>query len=105
MCDLSDLSSVHDAADAFVKSETRVDVLLACASIMASPAGLTHDRYEVQFGTNHLGHAVLIKKLLPLLERTPDSRVIIVTTLGNRGASGILFADMRGTQKSWLLGS
>ena len=51
------------------------------AGVMALPPGLTEDGYEIQFGTNHVGHALLTKLLLPTLESTaekPDSDVRIV---------------------------
>lgn len=53
---------------------------------MATPPALTADGYEIQFGTNHMGHALLIKHLLPLLETTADgygdARVVSLTSLG-----------------------
>lgn len=51
----------------------RLDILLANAGIMAHPPGLSPDGYEIQFATNHLGHALLIRKLLPLMLETANS--------------------------------
>lgn len=70
--DLSSIESVRMAA-AVVMSETdRLDVLMLNAGIMATPAGVTVDNYEVQWGTNYVGHALLGKLLLPLMERTSE---------------------------------
>ena len=72
---------------------------------MALPPGLTKDGYEVQFGINHLGHALLIKLLLPTILQTAedhdsDVRIIILTSVGFRGhpSGGITFKDLRTTQ-------
>jgi NAD(P)-dependent dehydrogenase (short-subunit alcohol dehydrogenase family) len=72
--DLASLKSVKQAADAFTASSTRLDVLMNNAGIMACPAGLTKEGYEVQFGTNHLGHALLTKLLLPILLKTAETQ-------------------------------
>ncbi|KAJ5604096.1 Short-chain dehydrogenase/reductase SDR [Penicillium hordei] len=66
-CDLASLASVKQAAETFLAQESRLDILMCNTGIMATPPGLTADGYEIQFGTNHLGHALLIRKLLPLL--------------------------------------
>ncbi len=78
---------------------------------MAHPPALTTDGYEMQFGTNHLGHALLIKLLLPTLLRTanqPDAdvRVVSNTSLGFKAhpSNGIDFANLRTTQESAVLG-
>jgi NAD(P)-dependent dehydrogenase (short-subunit alcohol dehydrogenase family) len=75
------------------------------AGIMAAPLGLTQDGYELQFGVNHLGHALLIQKLLPTLRRTAtlpggDVRIVILTSHGFRGhpSGGIRFDALRTTQ-------
>ncbi|KAB8079686.1 hypothetical protein BDV29DRAFT_187020 [Aspergillus leporis] len=84
--------------------ETRLDVLMCNAGIMAQPPGLTKDGYEVQFGTNHLGHALLIHKPLPLLQRTADTgadvRIVIPTSVGYRlhPCGGIIFDALKTTQ-------
>ena len=72
---------------------------------MAAPAGLTHDGYEVQFGVNHLAHALLIKLLMPVLEQTAeregDARIVSLTSLGMKmpPLGGIVFEDLRTTQE------
>lgn len=82
------------------------------AGIMARPPGLTVDGYEIQFGTNHLGHALLIKKLLPLLERTAarsdgDPRIVILSSEGHNfhPKAGINFDDLRTVQDMGVGGS
>ncbi|KAF4228257.1 hypothetical protein CNMCM6457_006921 [Aspergillus fumigatiaffinis] len=104
-CDLASLSSVNEAAETILQ-ESRLDILMCNAGIMAQPPSLTKDGYEVQFGTNHLGHALLIRKCLPLLQRTAeqqeqsDARIIILTSLGFRGhpSGGIVFSDLKTVQ-------
>lgn len=68
--DLTDFASIKKAADEVNKSTDRLDVLMNNAGIMATPAGLTKNGYELQFGTNHMGHALLTKLLLPVLQKT-----------------------------------
>ncbi|KAH7076292.1 retinol dehydrogenase 14 [Paraphoma chrysanthemicola] len=80
-CDLSDLSSVQSASQEFLAQSDRLDVLMCNAGIMATPVSLSKDGYEIQFATNHLGHALLIKLLLPCMLKTaaePNSDVRIV---------------------------
>ncbi|KAL4783694.1 retinol dehydrogenase 11 [Aspergillus varians] len=106
-CDLASLDSVKQAADSFLARESRLDILMCNAGIMATPPGLTADGYEIQFGTNHLGHALLIRKLLPLLTATAamgegqDVRVIQLTSLGFKlhPGAGIVFDAVRTTQE------
>jgi NAD(P)-dependent dehydrogenase (short-subunit alcohol dehydrogenase family) len=110
-CDLASLSSVKAAAEKPPLSDlARLDVLVCCAGIMAKPAALSADGYEIHFATNHLGHALLTRKLLPLLERTADSipgadvRIVMVTSTAWRGAppGGIQFDRLRTTQEMAL---
>ena len=72
--DLASLKSVKQAADAFTASSDRLDILMNNAGIMACPAGLTKEGYEIQLGTNHLGHALLTKLLSPILEKTAETK-------------------------------
>ena len=87
--DLASLDSVAKAAETFKASSARLDVLMNNAGVMALPPGLTKDGYEIQFGTNHIGHALLTKLLLPTLERTAeepgsDVRIVNLTSVGHR---------------------
>jgi NAD(P)-dependent dehydrogenase (short-subunit alcohol dehydrogenase family) len=83
-CDLASLDSVQVAADKILAETPRLDLFLPNAGIMAKPAGLSTDGFEIHFATNHLGHALLTEKLLPLLEKTammPGADVRIIYTL------------------------
>ncbi|KAI0538750.1 oxidoreductase [Xylaria digitata] len=110
-CDLTRLASVKAAADKILSEQTRLDVLIANAGIMNQPPGLTADGYEIQFGTNFLSHALLIKKLLPLMEQTAklpgsDIRIVQLTSTGFRGApsGGVRFNDLKTVQNFAVLG-
>ncbi|KAK2831924.1 hypothetical protein FQN49_007030 [Arthroderma sp. PD_2] len=75
------LESVKKAADTVTAQSERLDILMLNAGIMAAPPALTTDGDEVQLAVNYLGHALLAKLLLPLLEKTaslPDADVRIV---------------------------
>jgi NAD(P)-dependent dehydrogenase (short-subunit alcohol dehydrogenase family) len=104
--DLSSLESVQTAARTVLAESTRLDILMLNAGIMAVPPGLTRDGYELQFGTNYLGHALLAKLLHPLLERTAatvpeaDVRIIMLSSHGHVYApkpEGIRFETLRTT--------
>ncbi|UZP32437.1 hypothetical protein NXS19_000253 [Fusarium pseudograminearum] len=74
--DLSSFDSIKAAAKDFLDREARLDVLLLNAGVMGAPPVLTKDGYEMHMGTNHLGHALLLKLLTPVLDKTPDARVV-----------------------------
>lgn len=73
--DLAYFDSIHQAARSFLEQSERLDILMLNAGIMAVPPALTKDGYEIQFGTNHMGHAYLTKLLLPLLTKTALAEV------------------------------
>jgi len=85
--DLASLESVKKAADTFSAASNRLDVLMNNAGVMALPPSTTQHGYEIQFGTNHIGHALLTKLLLPILQRTADekgdARIINVSSDGH----------------------
>jgi NAD(P)-dependent dehydrogenase (short-subunit alcohol dehydrogenase family) len=86
--DLTSFASIFQAAETFLAESDRLDILMLNAGIMATEPGLTKDGYEIQFGTNHMGHALLTKLLLPLLTRTAagpgsDVRVVCVSSHGH----------------------
>jgi len=84
--DLADLASVRKAAAEVDGSVERLDVLMNNAGVMALPLGHTADGFEMQFGTNHLGHFALTGLLLPALGRATAARV--VTTSSNMHRQG-----------------
>ena len=81
--DLADLASVTRAAE-IVAQEPKLDVLINNAGIMMNPKTITKDGFESQFGVNHLGHFALTGLLLPKLEATSESRIVIVSSTGHR---------------------
>lgn len=94
---LADLSKVREFANNFRDSFHSLDVLINNAGVMAPPYQKTKDGFELQFGTNHLGHFALTGLLLPLLKNTTDSRVVTLSSLAHRRAS-ILFENLDGSK-------
>lgn len=88
--DLGSLASVRACADALVADGRPFDVIIANAGVMACPKGLTVDGFETQFGTNHLGHFVLINRLAPLLKK--GSRVVVLSS-GAHASSDVNLED------------
>ncbi|MBN2622780.1 MAG: SDR family NAD(P)-dependent oxidoreductase [Acidimicrobiales bacterium] len=86
--DLADLASVRKAAAEVDASVAALDVLMNNAGVMAPPPGRTADGFEVQFGTNHLGHFALTGLLLGALRRAPAPRVVTTSSLMHRWHAG-----------------
>jgi NAD(P)-dependent dehydrogenase (short-subunit alcohol dehydrogenase family) len=80
--DLADLASVRACADALVADGRPFDIIINNAGVMATPFGHTKDGFETQFGTNHLGHFVLVNRLAKLLGQ--GSRVVALSSSGHR---------------------
>jgi NAD(P)-dependent dehydrogenase (short-subunit alcohol dehydrogenase family) len=80
--DLASLASVRSCADALVADGERFDLVIANAGVMACPFGKTEDGFEIQFGTNHLGHFVLVNRIAPLMK--PGSRLVTLSSAGHR---------------------
>jgi NAD(P)-dependent dehydrogenase (short-subunit alcohol dehydrogenase family) len=78
--DLADLSSVRSAAREVEARYPKLDVLMNNAGVMAVPYARTKDGFELQFGTNHLGHFALTGLLFALLTNTPGARVVNVSS-------------------------
>jgi NAD(P)-dependent dehydrogenase (short-subunit alcohol dehydrogenase family) len=83
--DLANLKSVRDCADGLLAKGEPFDVVVANAGVMATRFGHTADGFETQFGTNHLGHFVLVNRIASLI-RTPG-RLINVSSAGHRRAN------------------
>lgn len=81
--DLSDLGSVRSFARELTTRHTQLDVLLNNAGVMATPYTRTSDGFELQFGTNHLGHFALTGLLFELLAKTPGARVVSVSSFAH----------------------
>lgn len=79
--DLSDLESVAAFATQFATTHARLDLLVNNAGIMRTPMGRTKQGFELQMGTNHLGHFALTQRLLPLLDATKGARVVVVSSI------------------------
>ncbi|MFM7639964.1 MAG: oxidoreductase [Cyanobium sp.] len=93
--DLADLASVRTAAALISERYGRLDLLINNAGVMGPPRTLTRDGFELQFGTNHLGHFALTLHLLPLLRRQEGARVVFVTS-GAQYFGRIAFDDLQG---------
>ncbi|KJZ77900.1 hypothetical protein HIM_02537 [Hirsutella minnesotensis 3608] len=100
--DLMSFDSVKQAAKTFCAEADRLDILMLNAGIMATDAGLTKEGYEVQFGVNHMGHALLTKLLMPILNKTaeePDAdvRVVSLASVAHSGCpkEGIVFESLK----------
>jgi len=79
--DLGDLCGIRAFAAAYREQYSQLSVLINNAGVMIPPYQKTKDGFELQFGTNHLGHYALTGCLLPILLRTPKSRVVTVGSL------------------------
>jgi len=80
--DLASLASVRNCADQLLRKGEPLDVIIANAGVMATPLGHTVDGFETQFGTNHLGHFVLVNRIAKLLRA--GGRLVNVASSGHR---------------------
>lgn len=99
--DLSSFESIGNAAKTLLAHSDRLDILLLNAGIMGYAPGLSEEGYEIQFGTNHMGHALLTKLLMPALLKSAgnnsDTRVICLSSDVHKSAppGGIQFDSLR----------
>jgi NAD(P)-dependent dehydrogenase (short-subunit alcohol dehydrogenase family) len=82
--DLASLDNVRRCADKLLAAGKAFDVVIANAGVMACPKGATVDGFETQFGTNHLGHFVLVNRIASLLKT--GSRLVNLSSAGHRYA-------------------
>lgn len=85
--DLASLASIRTFASRFLEDHPVLDVLIGNAGVMACPQGTTADGFEMQFGTNHLGHFLLIQLLTPALAaagQASGARVVLLSSAGHR---------------------
>lgn len=96
--DLASLDSVRRFAERWLENGRPIDVLVNNAGIMATPRRRTADGFELQFGTNHLGHFALTGRLLPALLSAPESRVVTVSSQAHR-MGRMDFGDLMGDRR------
>ena len=93
--DLTALDSVRSTAADIRATHPRIDLLINNAGVMYTPRQTTADGFELQFGTNHLGHFALTGLLLDRLLPVPGSRVVTVSSNGHRIRAAIHFDDLQ----------
>jgi NAD(P)-dependent dehydrogenase (short-subunit alcohol dehydrogenase family) len=93
--DLTSLESIRTAADELRSNYPAIDLLINNAGVMFTPKSTTKDGFELQFGTNHLGHFALTGLLLDRVLAAPGSRVVTVSSVGHRFARRIRFDDLQ----------
>ena len=98
--DLADLKSVTAFSEAMKRKHAQIDLLINNAGVMIPPQSITKDGFELQFGTNHLGHFALTGHLMPLLEQAGKARVITMSSIAHHGGS-IDFNDLQGERKKY----
>ena len=93
--DLTSLESVRAAAEQLRSAHDRIDLLINNAGVMWTPKSTTKDGFELQFGTNHLGHFAFTGLLLDRLLPVAGSRVVTVSSVGHRIRADIHFDDLQ----------
>ena len=84
LLDLSNLESIHKFAENFKKKFNKLDLLINNAGVMNPPYTKTKDGFELQFGTNHLGHFALTGLLIDLIKKTRSSRIVNVSSTAHK---------------------
>ena len=85
--DLGSIQSVKVFTEKIISTEKRLDLLINNAGVMIPPSAKSEDGFELQFGVNFIGHFTLTGQLFNLLESTPNSRVVTLSSIAHRGAS------------------
>ena len=93
--DLTSLESIRSAAAVLRATYPRIDLLINNAGVMYTPKSTTADGFELQFGTNHLGHFALTGLLLDRMLPVPGSRVVTISSAGHRIRAAIHFDDLQ----------
>lgn len=100
LVDLASLASVRACGAEAASCLVKIDLLINNAGVMACPLSQTEDGFEMQLGTNHLGHFLLTKYLLPLVERGADKRIVNLSSLAHH-RSQVDFGDPHFRQRSY----
>lgn len=99
--DLGSLASVREAAAEIAAAHPRIDLLINNAGVMYPPKSNTSDGFELQFGTNHLGHFALTGLLLKNLLPVANSRVVVVASIAHNIKAKIDFDDLQWDKRSY----
>jgi NAD(P)-dependent dehydrogenase (short-subunit alcohol dehydrogenase family) len=99
--DLGSLASVKESAAAMAAAHPRIDLLINNAGVMYPPKSATADGFELQFGTNHLGHFALTGLLLPNLLPVDGSRVVVVASIAHNIRAKIDFDDLQWEHRTY----
>lgn len=99
--DLADLGSVRQFAETFISRHEKLDLLINNAGVMIPPYTRTIDGFELQFGANHLGHFALTGLLLERLMKTPNARIINVSSSAHRMGSGTINFENLNSEKGY----
>jgi len=98
--DLADLKSIRSFSDTFKKQYTRLDLLINNAGVMIPPYSMTSDGFELQLGTNHLGHFALTGQLIDLIRKTTKSRIVNVSSNAHK-IGNINFEDLNWEKRKY----
>ncbi|XP_066152917.1 retinol dehydrogenase 13-like isoform X2 [Euwallacea fornicatus] len=98
--DLSSLKSVKNCAKIIMDQENKIDLLINNAGVMTCPESRTEDRFEMQFGTNHLGHFLFTLLLLPKIAQSPSARIVNVSSRAHERGT-IDFNDLNWNNKPY----
>lgn len=82
--DLTSTDLIREFVQKFQEVESRLDILICNAGIMAVPRDTTQDGFEMQFGVNHLGHFLLTNLLLDMLKMSAPSRIVVVSSVAHK---------------------
>lgn len=97
---LGSLDSVHSFSEGILTDYKNLDILINNAGVMMTPYSKTKDGFEIQMGTNHLGHFALTGLLMPLLLNTKNSRVVATSSVAHRQGD-IDFTDINWENKEY----
>jgi len=98
--DLSSLQSVSNFAEGVKSDYDKIDILINNAGIMTCPFDRTKDDFEIQMGTNHLGHFALTGLLMPLLHKAKNSRIVVTSSIGHK-MGNIDFTDINWEKRKY----
>jgi NAD(P)-dependent dehydrogenase (short-subunit alcohol dehydrogenase family) len=98
--DLANLESVKTFAESILKEYDRLDILINNAGVMMCPYSKTRDGFEMQLGTNHLGHFALTGHLLPFLKKTKGSRIVVLSSFGHK-MGNLDFSDLNWEKRKY----